>query len=387
MSQVQIHDSISKIPRADWNALIKDQNPFVKHEFFHALEKGNCIKGQSGWHPLYFVAIEPDNISGGMTLSAALVVFIKTDSYGEFIFDWQWAQAYGRYGLEYYPKLTLAVPYSPITAPKLLGNLETHRTLLLPALFDFYQKEELTGLHALFTQTNEGELLKTFGLKERDSFQYHWRREGVQSFDQYLNLLKKNRRKSIKRERKVIESNQLDIQWLSGTEITAGDIDFFYECYLTTIDKKWSQAYLSKEFFFQLFKDLPNQCLLLLAKEAGKPIASALYLRSETTLFGRYWGCKKEVEFLHFELCLYKGLEKAIEEGLEFFEAGAQGDHKRLRGFYPTLTKSWHHLKREDFFEAIEKFLIEEKVHIKEVFKNFEEESPYKTPIKHLQES
>lgn len=372
MKPIQVLDTIKEISKEKWNQLVPDNNPFVRHEFYRSLEKGNCLKGHTGWHPLFFIKEDGEN------LIAALVVFVKTDSYGEFIFDWEWARAYQQYGIDYYPKLTMAVPYSPISAPKLLGDLEVHRTEILPALISFYQKENVSSIHALFTEKDEDTLFQDLDFMKRDSFQYHWKARDFKTFEDYLKALKKNKRKSIKKERRIVEKANLEISLLNGEDVSVEQIDFFYECYLTTIDKKWSQAYLTRDFFFSLFKSLPQQTHLFIVKKEGRPVASALYLSSDTTLYGRYWGCVEEIEFLHFELCIYQGIELCLEKGLSVFEAGAQGEHKRIRGFDPVITQSWHLLKREDFHMAIQKFCLQEREYIKNVFQQFELESPYK---------
>lgn len=375
--QVLIHDSIQSFERSQWNALDPEQSPFTSYEFFEALEFGKCVKETSGWHPLYFGVFQENNQQ--KNLVNALVAYIKTDSYGEFIFDWEWARAYQQYGLPYYPKLTVAVPYSPISAPKIIGEDREGIKLILSSLFDFYQKESLTGLHVLFAQDCESKQFEEIGLKERHSFQYHWLINEAKTFEDYLASLRKNRRKSIKRERKSIKENtQLSFKRLSGSEITSKEIDFFYECYLTTIDKKWSQAYLSHDFFKKLIESRGQDVFLVMAYEDDSPIACALYLKSNKALFGRYWGAKKEIEFLHFELCIYQGIELSLALGLKRFEAGAQGEHKRMRGFRPVITKSFHHLKEPQFFAAVTQFLEKEKNAISQWLKEFEKESPLK---------
>ncbi len=360
--EVIIANSIDQFKPHEWDALNEEKNPFVSWNFFKALEVGNCVGKHSGWIPQYFGVIK------NQELTAALPLYVKTDSYGEFIFDWQWAQAYARYGLPYYPKLTSAIPYSPISAPKLLGSLEDHRLFLLPKLREFYQKHDFSGLHFLFTREEEKELLNEIDCQERDSIQYHWHRGRCESFEDFLRSHKKSRRKSIKRERREIQESGLEICTLSGKDISKADIEFFYQCYLTTIDKKWSQAYLSLDFFDYLITNSPDSVSLFLVKREDKPIASALYLHSKTTLFGRYWGAMEEVNFLHFELCIYRGIELCLEKGLKIFEAGAQGEHKRMRGFKPIFTKSFHHLKHPDFFKAVTDFLKEESLALRDAF-------------------
>ncbi|MCR9204769.1 MAG: GNAT family N-acetyltransferase [Halobacteriovoraceae bacterium] len=373
---IQVLDSILQLPeevyKDQWNSLTKDNNPFVSYEFLKSLELGKCVKDHSGWHPLYFIYQEEES------LKAALVVYVKTDSYGEFIFDWDWARAYEQYGIPYYPKLTLAVPFSPISAPKLLGDLSFHKEKVLPALQSFFEKESVSSIHALFTESSEDPLFKSLGWMRRDSFQYHWKNSDYSSFEDFLAHLRKNKRKSIKKERRSIQNTDLVIEKKDGKDVSDEDLNFFYKCYLSTIEKKWSQAYLTKAFFQELLKNLPEQTHLILAKEDETRIACALYLSSDTTLFGRYWGCAKEVEFLHFELCIYQGIDLCIEKNLSVFEAGAQGEHKRLRGFDPVLTQSWHQLKHEDFSKAVGKFCVQESEYIERLFKDFEKESPYK---------
>ncbi len=377
MEKIRVHDTVRKFSKDQWDALNTEANPFVAYDFFLSLEEGQCVKGQSGWHPLFFCAFENE------TINSAAVIYLKTDSYGEFIFDWDWARAYQEHGLVYYPKMTAAIPFSPITAPKFLGDHKQIEDELLPALWDFYQKNDVSGLHFLFTDTNEGKLLQKIGLIERDSFQYHWHRDHCLSFDDFLGTLKKNRRKSIKRERREVASHEdLKLITYNGQEITTEMVSFFYKCYLTTIDKKWSQAYLTESFFQNLIQRLPQSVILVIATEAEQPVACALYLKSQTTLFGRYWGAIKEIPFLHFELCLYQGIELTIKHGLKVFEAGAQGEHKRLRGFRPVLTKSWHHLKHPQFFPAVKDFLKRERLGIEQLFNDFENESPIKKDVK-----
>lgn len=362
MSEIIQADSIEQFDKNEWNRLNGSQNPFVSWDFFKALEVGKCLGERSGWIPQYF-GIKKEGV-----LSAALPLYIKMDSYGEFIFDWQWAEAYARYGLSYYPKLTSAIPYSPISAPKLLGDLQDHEEILLPKLLEFYQQYNFSSLHFLFTSKEEKPLLTQSNLMERDSIQYHWHRGECQSFEDFLQTHKKNRRKSIKRERREISSSGLEISWIDGADITPSEIDFFYECYLTTIDKKWSQAYLSSDFFRFFIKNSPQSVTLVLAKSEGAPVASALYLHSKDTLYGRYWGAQKNINFLHFELCIYQGIEMCLAKNLSVFEAGAQGEHKRIRGFHPVLTKSFHHLKHQDFSKAVAQFLKDESRALKEAF-------------------
>jgi len=370
--QIQLLSCIDDIDQKKWDSLVLDNNPFVKYHFFKALEVGKCVNGHTGWHPQYFV------LSQGDRYISAFFAYLKLDSYGEFIFDWEWARAFEQYQVPYFPKLTTAIAYSPITAPKILGNLSLFEDLLLPRVMKFYQTNEFSSFHILFSDELEKPIFEKQDFKERDSFQYHWENKGFKTFDDFLQSLKKNRRKSIKRERKAV--SHLHYKKLSGDQVTTRDLEIFYECYLGTIDKKLSQAYLSLDFFKALFENMPENTILLQALDPldQTVLGNALYLKSDKRLYGRYWGSTAHVEFLHFELCLYRGLEIAIAEGLEVFEAGAQGEHKRMRGFTPLITKSLHHIKHPEFSVAINNFIEQERKGISGLFSEFETVSPIK---------
>ncbi len=358
-----------------WDNWIENRNPFVRPHFYQALEDSYCIGDQSGWHPLFFVALKGDE------LQALIISFVKTHSYGEYIFDWQWAQAYQNYQIPYYPKLTIAVPHSPVSAPKFLGDQEVIKDLLIPQLIHFMSQNQLSGLHFLFTNKEENEVLKS-NFKIRSSLQYHWFRDSAQNFEDYLSSLKKNRRKTIKRERARLLEEGLKLEKKTGDNITRDDIQFFYSCYLDTIDKKYSTGYLNLEFFqyfLTLFKD---QITLVMAYENGTPLACSLFVCSQDTLYGRYWGCKKEIEFLHFELCIYQGIEITIEKGLNIFEAGAQGEHKRMRGFTPVITTSAHYIDHPEFRKAIYHFIDQEDQELREIQKELSEVNSLKTKIR-----
>lgn len=372
MIKVKFHESVEQVCSKSWRGLGVKGNPFADPGFYEALEGSKCLGSQRGWRPQYVCAYEAED------LRALAVVFIKTDSFGEFIFDWAWAQAYQQYGLSYYPKLTLASPFSPVSAPKVLGDPQILRDYLLPKIWEMYQNVDVSSLHALFVPMDERAMFKNLGMIERDSFQYHWKRGEFKDFEDFLTALKRSRRKNILKERQRVHSAGVSIKKIWGHEIQKQEIDFFYKCYLNTIEKKWSQAYLTREFFEQLIQNLGDKTVLLMAQKNGAYIASALYLFSEETLYGRYWGATEFVDGLHFELCLYSGIELAFELGLETFEAGAQGEHKRMRGFVPVVTKSFHHLKSPEFMVAVENFVESEKQQISSLFQAFEVSSGFK---------
>ena len=356
---LKIYNSFSNFSESDlekWRSWNKDDNPFGQPEFFQSLEESKLLTAQTGWTPLYFCAYQRNE------LKALTLGFIKSHSYGEYIFDWQWANAYQHYGEEYYPKLTFTSPFSPVSSPKLYGDLDIFEKYLLPSIVQVGHKHDFSSIHFLFTNKEENEVLEHHHFKKRFSLQYHWNNHDYKTFDDYLADLSKNRRKTIKRERREIEESNLTIKEIKGNDIKMEELEFFYQCYLNTIDKKYSYAYLNFEFFANFYRKKPEVFTLLMTyDENEQPIASALFLKSSTTLFGRYWGSIKDVPFLHFELCLYRGIDIAIRDGLNLFEAGAQGEHKYLRGFAPTLIKSAHFIKNPSFRRAINEFIDQEK--------------------------
>lgn len=372
MIQLSIHESIGAIDPNDWNPLVEKANPFSRYEFYQALELSKCIGPRQGWQPLYICASE------GEKLLALAVVFVKSDSFGEFIFDWAWAQAYEQHQIPYYPKLTMASPFSPVSAPKLLGDQDVLERDLMPKIWELYQQLPVSGLHALFVQSHEKHLFEKQAMIERDSFQYHWMRGSTQSFEEFLSTLKRSRRKNILKERRRVQEQAITVKKIMGPDLQPGDVDFFFKCYISTIEKKWSNPYLNLDFFKRLTELLADHVVLLIAEHSGKRVASALYLKSEDTLYGRYWGCLQHFDFLHFELCLYRGIELAYELGLNSFEAGAQGEHKRMRGFRPVLTSSFHHLKHPQFHVAVEDFIQAERAEIQMLFQEFAKQTPFK---------
>lgn len=375
MIHISIHDSTDEIRSEDWNQLVEGENPFVYHEFYQALESSNCIGLRGTWRPLYFCAYQAEK------LKALAVVFVKRDSFGEFIFDWAWAQAYQQHQIAYYPKLTMATPFSPVSAPKVLGDNEVIEKNLMPKIWEVYQKSSVSGFHALFVQDSEKYFFEKLQMTQRDSFQYHWESGSSLDLDDFLSTLKRSRRKNILKERRRVREQGIQVKRKMGREVNEEDVLFFFECYKRTIEKKWSNAYLNFDFFKSLISDLADHVILLVAEHSGTKVASALYLKSSHTLYGRYWGCLQDFDFLHFELCLYQGLELSYEFGLKKFEAGAQGEHKRMRGFRPVLTSSFHHLKHPQFHAAVEDFIRVEREEIQVLFQEFAKQTPFKAEL------
>lgn len=316
-------------------------HPFANLNFFQILENSGSVGHKTGWIPQHF-----------QTENSFLASYVKFHSYGEYIFDWNWARFYEQNRLPYYPKLTHAIPFTPVNAPKFLGEKEEFKELALKS-FDFYQRHNISSEHYLFINDDEERLLNDLGFSTLYTHQYHFKNH-YSSFDDFLYHLKKDKRKNIKKERHKITETDLEIKRFSRKEISKDLLSNFYDFYLSTIDKKMSYAYLTKDFFSQLI-DMP--ILIITAEREYKTVAIALFFYDETTLYGRNWGIKPEYEkeypYLHFELCYYQGIDFCIENQLTKFEAGAQGEHKLLRGFEPVLIKSAHHIKIPQCFEII----------------------------------
>ena len=373
----QVFHSLREVPPESWNRLIGDAFPFAEYDYLLALEEGHCVGIEPGWEPRYLTLWE------GKQLQAACYLYRKTNSNGEYIFDWDWANAYQRYGQRYFPKLTSAVPFTPATGPKLLvaadasNPRELQRQLLASAL-ELAQQEGCSSLHFLFIPAEEREIYEAAGLLLRHSFQFHWQNQGYVSFEDFLSRLRSKRRKEILRERRQVQEQGLEIILLRGEEIEPKLCRVMYDFYLTTIDRKWAMPYLSYEFFQYIFTHFRDQLVLALARKQGRWVAGTINYHKGPHLFGRYWGCRQDFRSLHFELCYYRLIEYAIEQGVQRFEAGAQGAHKIQRGFLPNLTYSAHWIAHPAFHRAIGEFIEEEKRSIQNNIEENPELSPYR---------
>ena len=373
----QVLHSLREVPPESWNRLIGDAFPFAEYDYLLALEEGQCVGIEPGWEPRYLTLWE------GKQLQAACYLYRKTNSNGEYIFDWDWANAYQRYGQRYFPKLTSAVPFTPATGPKLLvaadasNPRELQRQLLASAL-ELAQQEGCSSLHFLFIPAEEREIYEAAGLLLRHSFQFHWQNQGYVSFEDFLSRLRSKRRKEILRERRQVQEQGLEIILLRGEEIEPKLCRVMYDFYLTTIDRKWAMPYLSYEFFQYIFTHFRDQLVLALARKQGRWVAGTINYHKGPHLFGRYWGCRQDFRSLHFELCYYRLIEYAIEQGVQRFEAGAQGAHKIQRGFLPNLTYSAHWIAHPAFHRAIGEFIEEEKRSIQSNIEENPELSPYR---------
>jgi predicted N-acyltransferase len=354
MIEARFHESIDDIPATAWDALRPDDNPFLSHAFLAGLERTGCIRPEWGWQAHHLGLYRKG------ALIAAAPLYLKGNSHGEFVFDWSWASAWEQAGGEYYPKLLNAVPYSPVTGPRLLiGDDPALRELLVEAMQQQAQRLQLSSVHANFLAEDD---LPAFGADwmARSDVQFHWHNHGYAGFDAFLAALNHKKRKNIRHERKHVAQHGLRIGMVGGAELGMREWRRVHALYASTFDAKGNHAALTEAFFQYLRKELGNAVQLALAWRGEEIVAMALMLRSATTLYGRYWGASVDVPDLHFELCYYQGIEYAIAQGLQRFEPGAQGEHKLARGFLPVRTHSRHYLVHEGFRSAVRRALAHE---------------------------
>ncbi|MEM6832741.1 MAG: GNAT family N-acetyltransferase [Pseudomonadota bacterium] len=350
--------SAAALAAAEWNALAGSDNPFMQHGFFQALEESGSASADTGWVPCHFVVRE-----GGETgpAKALMPAYIKTHSQGEYVFDYSWADAYHRAGGDYYPKLQASVPFTPATGPRLLASNARDKEALLRGAQNFIRQKGISGLHLTFLEEDDRKTCASAGLAIRTDQQFHWVNDSYDDFDGFLSALSSRKRKNIRKERVQALSAGLDVEHLTGTDITEAHWDAYYDFYQDTGARKWGQPYLNRAFFSLLSQYLGDRVLLIMAKNAGRYVAGALNMIGETTLFGRYWGAIEHHPCLHFELCYYQAIDYAIGQGLKTVEAGAQGEHKLARGYVPTTTYSAHWLSDPNFHRAVEDFLVRER--------------------------
>ncbi|AKL99084.1 GNAT family N-acetyltransferase [Burkholderia pyrrocinia] len=377
-----ILSSPAEVPADEWNALLArdaQPTPFLRHEFLDALHVARCAVDDTGWSP-HFVTLTD---AGTGRLVAAAPVYAKQHSYGEYVFDWAWADAYQRNDLPYYPKLLCAVPFTPVQGTRLLAADDDARRRLAATLLAFAEQSDVSSLHVLFPTGDEARLLESMGMMLREGVQFHWLNDGYRHFDDFLATLEQKKRKNIRAERRKVHDAGVTFRRLTGDQITDADWRFFSRCYRQTYREHFSSPYLNLEFFRTIGATMPENLLLVIAEADGKPIASALavYRRGEHgggTLYGRYWGALEHVPCLHFETAYYQLLEFCIEAGLDTFEGGAQGEHKLARGFLPTVTHSAHWLAHPAFSDAVARFLERETEHIHAYVDELREHDPFR---------
>lgn len=357
--EARIHSAIREIDAAEWDACAGAAQPLVSHAFLLALEESASACAESGWLPQHIALRQPD---GGMV--GAVPMYLKSHSYGEYVFDHGWAEAFERAGGRYYPKLQVSVPFTPVTGPRLLVRADADNDAVRDALLSVcLQRAEQLGassVHVTFPTQAEAALMTDAGLLRRTGLQFHWHNDGFASFDDFLASLASRKRKQIKRERREACAAGLSIATLSGAEIEERHWDAFFAFYQATGSRKWGMPYLTREFFSRIGETMGEAVVLIMVENAGRPIAGALNFRGAEALYGRNWGCIEEHRFLHFEVCYYRAIDYAIAHGLQRVEAGAQGPHKLARGYLPQATYSAHWIADPGLRDAVAHYLRRE---------------------------
>lgn len=421
--QIEVTDSLSEVSTTSWNSLSDDGNPFLRHEFLHTLDVSGCLGDRTGWYPRYFLLwqINPDNAK---ELVGATPTYIKTNSRGEFVFDWSWAEAYERHQMDYYPKLVSSIPFTPVTGRRILNRadqpFEATVKLLATAVRQYADSQEFSGAHFLFVTEEESRILsadaptvkakrseasETAGKvsngdtdpatsadtnqdqdQEPDEInrahpatdhlarldcQYHWHNHGYTNFDDFLARCTAKRRKTIRRERRYVSDAELRLEQRRGSSLSAEEWTWVHEFYCSTFDRKWGTPSLTLKFFETIGQLMGDQVLIVFAYDPNDdnsdlPVACSIMFIGSNTLYGRFWGCRAEHHCLHFEACYYQGIEFCIANKITNFEPGAQGEHKITRGFEPTITRSAHYIRHPQFRDAIANFLLQETHHVEQ---------------------
>ncbi len=373
--RTHIVSTLSDIGQPAWDALASRQdksNPFLSFAFLHALHESGSASAATGWQPQFLLLYD------GEQLAAAMPLYVKSHSYGEYVFDWAWADAYHRNGVEYYPKLLSAIPFTPVTGPRLMAVDKRARAALIEVLRGTQGASEVSSTHILYPPEDQVQQLADAGFMLRSGVQFHWLNPGYRDFEEFLATLEKKKRKNIRAERRKVHEAGVMLRRVRGVDATAADWQLFNRCYQHTYAAHRSTPYLNLDFFERIGRTMPENILLVIAERAGEPIASSLVIHSADTLFGRYWGELEHVPCLHFETAYYQPLEFCIEQKIAVFEGGAQGEHKMARGFLPTRTWSAHWLAHPAFADAIERFLEREKGGIDDYIDELNDRNPFK---------
>jgi predicted N-acyltransferase len=376
VQQLRVLERIDEIPAAAWDRCAGADNPFLSHAFLGALEASGSATARTGWLPQHLIAED-----GEGRVLGAVPMYLKSHSYGEYVFDHGWADAYRRAGGQYYPKLQVAVPFTPVPGPRLLLAPDADPTvadMLIAGLVEIADRRDVSSLHVTFAPEREWQRLGEAGFLQRKGLQFHWRNPGYATFEDFLAALSSRKRKAIRKERREAVAAGLTIKRLTGSEITEQHWDAFFRFYMSTSDRKWGQAYLNRAFFAEIGRSLADRVMLVMVEGGGKLVAGALNLIGSEALYGRNWGCLGHFPFLHFEVCYYQAIEFAIERKLARVEAGAQGEHKLQRGYMPTATHSAHWIRDPALRRAIDDYLKRERVHIQAQIDGLAEESPFR---------
>jgi predicted N-acyltransferase len=382
---IRIHRSVAEIDAAAWDALLATQaapTPFTRHAYLNALDASGSASPDTGWAP-HFIALWQ-----GRQLAAACPLYVKDHSYGEYVFDWAWANAYREHGLRYYPKAVAAVPFTPVPGTRLLARDAASRALLVRALIAWCQQSGLSSLHLLFGADDDIAACAEAGLMLRHTVQFHWTHRGWSDFEAFLASLSHDKRKKIRQERRKVCDAGVRFRWSRGAGIASADWDFFYRCYARTYREHGNPPYLNRDFFQRMAASMAQSWLLFIAEREGKPIAASLIALSANPVagggdqpliaYGRYWGAIERVDCLHFEACYYQPLQWCIEHGVHRFEGGAQGEHKMARALMPVRTTSAHWLAHPAFADAVERFLARESVGIENYMEHLGAHSPFR---------
>lgn len=370
--ELEVLDSLQDIDEAEWNSLAGG-NPFLSRQFLHALHETGCASKKTGWTPRYLVLRRDGHLAGAMPL------YLKRHSRGEYVFDHSWAQAFEQHGIPYYPKLLSSVPFTPVTGTRLLAKSDEDKRLLALGAVQLAKQLEVSSLHILFPNEADHAILESVGYMIREGVQFHWVNNGYETFDDFLGEMNQERRKKVRQDRKKVAAAGIAFRWLRGAELAEDDLAFFYKCYVLTYEAHWSSPYLSFDFFKRIHASMPETLLLILAERDGIPVAAALNVVGETSLYGRYWGSTEFVPSLHFETCYSQAIEWCIVNGVAYFEGGAQGEHKMARGLMPTPTYSAHWIADRRFAAAISEFLEAETTAIHGYVEELEAHAPFKS--------
>ena len=379
---VRVEPDIRAIDAAAWDACANppgfSYNPFISHDFLASLEESGSVRAETGWLPQHLVL---DDGKGGV--AGALACYLKNHSQGEYVFDYGWADAYERAGGRYYPKLQASVPFTPATGRRLLvppgPDAATRSTALINAGIELTGRLRASSLHLTFLPEDEWTMLGSMGLLQRTDQQCHWHNNGYATFDDFLGDLASRKRKAIRRERREAVAAGIDIEWVTGSDLTEGHWDAFFDFYMDTGSRKWGRPYLTRDFFSIVSSRMADRILLVMCKRAGRYIAGALNFIGGDTLFGRNWGGIEDHRFLHFEACYYQAIEFAIARGLDRVEAGAQGlEHKLARGYLPQTTHSAHYIADPGLREAVDRYLAQERRYVEQEGRALAENAPYR---------
>ena len=365
--KLEVLRSITDVAPSEWDACLprtseQPGTPFIQHSFMKALETSHSAMAETGWLPYHLILRDLNK-----DLIAACPLYLKNHSQGEYVFDQNWAHAFERAGGRYYPKLQCAIPFSPITGPRLLSSESAkdfgdHRAALAQGLIKITKELKLSSSHVTFCTKTDAAILQNQGFLIRNDTQFYWENKNYNNFEDFLGDLTSRKRKNIRKERRSLIESGISTRSLTGKEIGSQHWDVFFEFYVNTYDRKWGYPYLTREFFSQLSKTMADQVLLVLAYREKKPIAGAINFFDDDALYGRNWGCSEEHKYLHFETCYYAAIDFAIKRNLKRVEAGTQGSHKLQRGYVPHTTYSAHWIEDKNFRKAIAKFLKEESI-------------------------